>query len=209
MTVCENVTAWAEKNFKSQTPTLLGQIVGNTAIAIRQGKEYHNDTFSSVGRMIHSDIIESDGQLLCNILDKWFVDNIDLRIIGNVSDTSEWRIFGKTHAYSAVSSNQRSAIILVNRLERFNHSNVLHAIKNIYEIKDYYTRYGKEYHYYSFIIISQGRHQELLSMIGKNPQIKRLFEKGTVQTFIGCLKKGKLEVNASNFTSMMSKQKFS
>ena len=38
--VCVSVSKWAENNYKSQTPTLVGQIVGNKAIAFRNENSY-------------------------------------------------------------------------------------------------------------------------------------------------------------------------
>ena len=38
--VCENIKSWCSQNYKQQTPTLVGTIVGNTPIAIRNSKPY-------------------------------------------------------------------------------------------------------------------------------------------------------------------------
>lgn len=38
--ICQDIKSWCEANFKQQTPTLVGQIVGNASIAIRNSKPY-------------------------------------------------------------------------------------------------------------------------------------------------------------------------
>ena len=71
MKVCEDVAKWAKDNFKKQTPTLNGQIVGNVNIAYRNEKKYEQKNESKVRSTVsREDILKNASKFLLELAEK-------------------------------------------------------------------------------------------------------------------------------------------
>lgn len=233
--VYENVDKWAKLNYKYQTPTLVGQIVGSPAFATRTEKLYANaslevensptkkgstiienmsntltlfaekmdevldSTLTSNTPDSSKKIINQNPQSLYgNVLKTWLRENTELQFTESISNNTAWRIFGTTYAYTAILPDKSPCIILVNILKRLNHANVLHSIKNIIEVQDYYNQFGVVYKYYQIIVISEGRDKELIKIMEHTPKFKRLFNRNDISNSVVYLKEGKMHTVFTN-----------
>lgn len=133
------------------------------------------------------------------VLKQWLKDNTQILISRVMSNNNEWRVFGKYYVYLAYDQNDTPWIIMVNILKKYNYSNVLHAFNNLHEIKNYYSKFGKEYKYQQIVIISQGKEKELEKMISKQTKIRRLYNNNEVLNSVMYLKAGRLNLVSSNY----------
>ncbi|MDD3138013.1 MAG: caspase family protein, partial [Lachnospiraceae bacterium] len=91
------------------------------------------------------------------VLKKWLADNSEIQIRRMMPNNNEWRAFGQYYVYLAYDKEETPWIVMINILKKYNYSNVLHAFNNLNEIRNYYSRFGKEYKYHQIVIISQGK----------------------------------------------------
>lgn len=112
---------------------------------------------------------------------------------------SDWRVFGRYYVYLAYDKNDTPWIVMLNILEKYNYSNVLHAFNNLKEINDYYSRFGKEYKYYQIVIISQNRAKELEVMINNHTKLKKIYNNQKIMNTVLYLKGGTFNYISSNY----------
>ena len=201
--VCNSVTEWAKSNYKRQTPTLIGQIVGNKAIAVRNQKNYESNveykyTTTKIQEKISS-TLDNEELLYRMVLNKWLNSNCDMRISCTISRNSEWKIFGKYYIFLAYDKGDTPWLIMLNILNKYNYSNVLHAFKNLLEIKNYYSRFGKKYEYHQIIVISKSRAKELETMINSHTKIKKMYNDGKIKNTILYLEGGEFNYISCNY----------
>ena len=192
--VCEKVDEWSHINYKKQTPTLNGQIVGNNAIAIRNQNGYNGLPQLTV------DILDTASPALyTHVLKKWLADNTKIQISSVMPNNTEWRVFGQYYVYLAYDNEQTPWIVMINVLKKYNYSNVLHALTNLDEIRTYYSRFGKSYKYYQIIIISKGNEKKFEHTISVQRKLKRKFNNKEIMNTVAYLQEGKINPVFANY----------
>ena len=114
-------------------------------------------------------------------------------------ENGDWRVFGRYYIYMAHDKDEVPWIVMLNILEKYNYSNVLHAINNLKEINNYYAKFGKEYGYYQLILISQDREKELFRMINSHTKLQRIYNNQEIKNTVVYLHDGKLNYVSSNY----------
>lgn len=194
--VCDKVAEWAEINYKKQTPTLNGQIVGNTAIAVRNQINY-----SGVPQMPEDILNALPPELYTRVLKKWLADNTEINISSMMPNNAEWRVFGQYYVYLAYDKEQTPWIVMINILKKYNYSNILHAFNNLHEIKKYYSRFGTEYKYYQIVIISKGNEKKLEHEVNVVNKIKKIYYNKDIMNTVVYLQSGKFNLAFANYST--------
>lgn len=187
LSVCRDVTDWAKRNSKVQTPTLIGQVVGNVSIATRNDKEYDNT----------QGVIEDETlTLMEEIVSDWMIENYCISATKPVKINKDWRIFGRLKVFEAISENKSNQwLVLFTIAEKFNHANMIHTFSNMLEIRDYYKRFGKEskYEYLQLIIL---KNKEACGLVERlllyDKAVHRKWRNTDVHSIILYLNRGKL-----------------
>lgn len=204
--VCEKMLEWALVNGKKQTPTLNGQIVGNATIAVRNKNSY------SGLPQIPEDILNiASPALYTKVLKKWLVENTELEINSTMTANTEWKVYGQYYVYLAYDKEHIPWIVMINVLRKENYSSVLHAFKNLLEIKKYYSRFGTKYKYYQVVIIPKGNEKKLLHTISVQSKIKKIYNSKEIMNTIVYLQAGKFNLVSTNHQGQatVGKNKFS
>lgn len=233
MEVCNSVTEWAQNNYKNQTPTLNGLIIGNKAFAFRNNKKYQgvenrvllgkNKIQENASRMLNNFAVAIDGEmekiangqyyektsdvvlkdeaqlLYTSVLKKWLEENSELKIEKIMLGNSDWRVFGRYYIYMANNKNGEQCIVMLNILQKYNYTNVYHAINNLKEIRDYYSKFGKKYEYYQIILISKYRENDLNKMMKSHKKLQKIYSNKEIKNTIVYLNNGKFEYISSNY----------
>ena len=187
LSVCSDVTDWAMRSGKAQTPTLLGKIVGNVSIATRNDKVYDGKT----------EAIEDETlTLLDGVAASWLRKEYCLFFTKNREINKDWRVFGRLRVHEAVSKcDDAQWLVLFSLAEKFNHSNLLHSFSNLHEIRKYYAGFGTEsqYRYLQLIVL---KNQEACKLVDKvlmrDTKIRKYWKNRNVQSIILYLHKGTL-----------------
>lgn len=137
--------------------------------------------------------------LYTEVLNKWLIEETDLSISCLLPKNSEWRIFGKYYVYSAYNYAEQPYVIILNIIENVSYANVLHALRNIYEIKSFYERFGKEYQYHQFIVIkTKNKIDEVAKIINSKTKLRNMFYKKSVDNTLLYLENGELHFVDAN-----------
>ena len=235
MEVCNSVMKWAKKNYKIQTPTLNGQIVGNKAFACRNHNEYSvvedpvllgkkriidnmsnflknfasaiDSEMEKIGRDESNIVEENEPQLLyTSVIRKWLEENSELQIENILPENKDWRVFGHYYIYTSYNKKGEKWIIMLNILKKYNYSNVFHAVNNLKEISNYYSKFGKTYRYYQLILISENKERELNKMIEQHKKLKRIYNNQAIKNTVVYLHDGKFNYISSNYHKIIEHQ---
>lgn len=199
LSVCRAVKAWATKNGTVQTPTLLGQVIGNISIATRSDTEYDNT----------EEILQDETLALFEDVTKaWLHTRYNITMLKPVRINKDWRVFGRLRILEAVPEGGGEPwLVLFSIAEKFNHANLLHSFSNLHEIRNYYARFGLEskYKYLQLIIL---KNKEACHMVerplAKDTSVRRYWNNSNVNNIILYLNHGKL-IEYKNNSSMQNK----
>ncbi len=193
ISVCTAVSDWAKRNSKVQTPTLIGQVVGNISVATRNAKAFDST----------EDIIKDETLgLWKDVVKSWLRKNVALSVVNPLDVNKDWKVFGKLGVFEATTEcGDEQWIILFTILERFNHADLIHAFSNLGKIKAFYNRFGiNSHHKYLQLIVLKNKEACLLidRPLSVNKKVQRCFLSDDVHSIILYLNRGNLIEYADN-----------
>lgn len=122
----------------------------------------------------------------------------DIKIIDNISIDDNIRMFKKPNLYLAEDTNKNELLIAINLIGGTRYTNLLHPMKNIFELKKQYDNLGKKYQYYLFLIASSKNIADGIVENLEKTLTKKLFQKRVVKVKIGYIADGKIEIIREN-----------
>lgn len=152
--------------FAASTELLLGNSVNTTNGALKQ---------------IYA---EERSSLFYPIMKSWLPTQIDVIEVKTMEPDSEWRVFGEFFVYMAKDICGNQWIVMLNVLKKMNYSSVIHAIKNLREVRQYYEKFGKGYKYFQVVLISKGREGDLLKTINTHTKLKRMYDDNGIRNSV-------------------------
>lgn len=135
-------------------------------------------------------VAEERKSLFYPILKKWMQDEYKASEIFIMKPDTQWKVFGENYTFSGLDSNGKDMIIMLNVLNKMNYSNVIHAFKNLNEVRKYYESFGKGFNYHQIVLIKKEREDELRKVIKTHTKIKSLFQNKAVFNEVVYLEKG-------------------
>lgn len=144
--------------------------------------------------------VENRSSLFYPIISSWLETQMNMKEVSRIEPDTEWRVFGEFFVYTAKDVDEKQWIVMLNTLKKMNYSSVLHATKNLLEVKSYYEKFGKEYQYCQIILISKGRENELIKTINTHTKIKRIFDNKEVKNSLVYLQDGKFIRIVDNYS---------
>lgn len=143
---------------------------------------------------------EDRSSLFYPIMRSWLLNEMNMLEVNIMEPDSEWRVFGEIFVYMAKDINGKQWIIMLNVLKKMNYSNVLHAINNLREVRQYYEKFGREYQYYQVVLISKEREKELMKTINTHTKIKRMYGDNAIKNSVVYLHGGKFVRIIDNYS---------
>ncbi|MGN8945247.1 caspase family protein [Bariatricus sp. HCP28S3_E4] len=134
------------------------------------------------------------------IMMSWLSTQGDMSEVNIMEADLEWRAFGEFFVYMAKDTDEKQWIVMLNILKKMNYSSVIHAIKNLREVRKYYEKFGKEYKYHQVILISKGREEELIKTINTHTKIKRMYDDRGIKNSVVYLQDGKFVKIMDNYS---------
>ena len=159
-----------------------------------------NSVSETTGMSVPILTFEERSSLFYPIISSWLETQMDMQEVSRMKPDAEWRVFGENFVYIAKDVNGKQWIVMLNALKKMNYSSVLHATKNLFEVKSYYEKFGKEYQYCQVILISKGREDELFKTINTHTKIKRMFNNKEVKNSVVYLQEGKFIRIVDNYS---------
>ncbi len=143
--------------------------------------------------------LDEEYLLYRDILAKWLEQETEYRIKDIIPRNQDWRTFSKGYVFDAVDYQGHECRILLNIIRHSNHASVLHNIRDGFELKKYYERFGKEYRYRQ-IIMGKNKNscEAFCKTMDNTPKLKRLFNNNEIENTLVYLDEGKLVYLDSN-----------
>ena len=134
----------------------------------------------------------------CDDLVKNFLSD-DIELLGTVDINPSWRIFGNLRLYEAISNDTgKPILIMINFARGSNYTSLLHPVRNIFTVKNFYDEEHTEYEYYQITIAkSHDTAKALVDHLDKK-NIKKLYYRNTVKSYIGYISENKINIVNSN-----------
>lgn len=185
---------------KSYKEVIVGNISKTLEMFVANTELLLNNSMSAVNDASNQIQAEERSSLFYPIMRSWLATQRDMLEVNIMEEDSEWRVFGEFFVYMAKDTDGKTWIIMLNILKKMNYSSVIHAIKNLREVRQYYKKFGKEYKYHQVVLISKGREEELMKMINTHTKIKRMYDDRGIENSIVYLQDGKFVKIMDNYS---------
>jgi hypothetical protein len=139
-------------------------------------------------------------QLYTELLNGWLEEDGEYSIEGEIQENDEWRVFGKYYIYRGLNLKGKESLIMLNIVDRISYANILHAFRNLNNIRSYYKAFGKQYDCLQVILVSsKDKADKLNDMMNKKTRLRTWFNKKQVKNVILYASEGSLIYVNSNY----------
>lgn len=126
--------------------------------------------------------------------------NIDL--LGTIDINGSWRVFGSIRLFEGIDNDTGNPVfVMLNFVRGSNYTSLLHAVRNIFNVKKYYDEENSTYDYYQLTIAKSQEMANDLARHLERKNIKKLYDDHTVKSYIGYILDDAIRIVNSNINN--------